>query len=146
VTGAQSAVVALGLVGVVMIVVGGREMSGARGLARCFCGCGRALPRFPLGTRAINGRGRQVIQRLAWERDVLGTDLAEITDWRRDGEEIAAALRAAMHGDVDPRSLDERVVRDWQRFGRDIEVMAVRAGAQPINAWLAMVELRPSRR
>jgi hypothetical protein len=34
--------------------------------------CGRSIPRFPLGVRAINMRGEHVRDRTAWAHEVMG--------------------------------------------------------------------------
>jgi hypothetical protein len=102
----------------------------------CFCGCGTPVPRFPLGIRSINTRGTQVSDRLAWAMDVVGSNEPELQEWFDHGTELLAALVNVMHGVRDPRSLDERVVREWQSYGRKIEVVAVGMGLPSINAWL----------
>src|SRR4051794_20051527 len=87
----------------------------------CFCGCGRAIPRFPLGTRAINARGRQVVERMQWAEETFRASChGELAVWYAQGEDIVLDLRAAMHGEIDPRSLDERPVREWQAIGRTL--------------------------
>lgn len=86
----------------------------------CFCGCGRRIPKFPLGMRSINRRGALVSQRLAETHENAG-DHPELAGWYTEGEEIVGQIQAAMHGQVDPRSLDERPVREWQRAGREIQ-------------------------
>jgi hypothetical protein len=94
----------------------------------CFCGCGRKAPRFPLGIRAINTRGRQVVTRVARIEQLVGRDIdhAQIQQWYGDGEEIARALADAIHGEIDPRMLDESAVRAWQADGREIERVYIR--------------------
>jgi hypothetical protein len=67
--------------------------------------------------RAINARGRQVKQRIAWAREHFG-DHEELADWYAEGDEILAGLAAACHGEIDPRSLDEGPVPEWQAEGR----------------------------
>jgi hypothetical protein len=101
----------------------------------CFCGCGRHISRFPLGNRSINGRGRYVTERLEWVR-AIAPDEPEFPEWCQHGEEIVRKLRAAMHGEIDPRTLDEREVRHWQAYGRNIERVAGTMGYPPINVWL----------
>lgn len=100
----------------------------------CFCSCGREIPRFPLGMRSINKRGQLVAERLAWGTAVLD---GVGTDWLREGEALRATLEATMHGDTDPRSLDESVVRAWQKVGVLLEAAVIQLGAPPINVWLA---------
>jgi hypothetical protein len=86
----------------------------------CFCGCGRTVPRFPLGTRAINTRGHQVVDRLRWAEEHGGRDEPELAEWFEEGDGIVATLAGAMHDEIDPRTLDERRVRQWQAAGRDL--------------------------
>ncbi len=90
----------------------------------CFCGCRRTIPKFPIGTRAINTRGKQVSERLAFvddEHPHLKDQNEEIAAWVEQGYAIKAALAAAMHGEADPRSLQEGPIREWQVEGRHIE-------------------------
>jgi hypothetical protein len=101
----------------------------------CFCGCGRAIPRFPLGTRAMNKRGRLVREQLAWAQAVAG-DLEQYAEWYEEGDEIVATLAAAMHGEVDPRSVNEEWVGHWQEYGRHLQVAAAMHGMPSINDWL----------
>lgn len=97
----------------------------------CFCGCGRKVPRFPLGMRSINTRGRQVVERLERNRDVLdaagilGRESDEIAHWFGEGDAIVRSLSAATHGELDPNLLDEPHVRQWQARGREIERRAL---------------------
>lgn len=95
---------------------------------QCFCGCGRSVPRFPLGTRAINTRGKQVSERLRWAEEHGGRDVPELAIWFVEGEHIAADLADVTHGELDPRALDERFVRRWQASGRDLLRNQVRGG------------------
>jgi hypothetical protein len=89
----------------------------------CFCGCGRKIPKFPLGIRSINTRGKQVTERLAFVDDWphLKNESPEIGEWVVQGKAIVAELEAAVHGDSDPRVLEEGPIRDWQTQGRNIE-------------------------
>ena len=41
-----------------------------------------------------------------------------------------------MHGELNPRSLDEDEVRQWQVYGRNMERVAVENGLPGVNAWL----------
>ena len=100
----------------------------------CFCGCGRRVPRFPLGIRSINTRGRQVVNRLDHNHAVLsaagiidleGETGPAVTDWFDEGQRIAEDLSLATHGELDPNLLDERSVRDWQARGRELERLAL---------------------
>ena len=87
----------------------------------CFCGCGRSIPRFPLGMRATNKRGAQVADRITFAEQEGLRGHPDLVDWFRNGDAIEAALAEAVHGETDPRSLDESFVRQWQAEGRDIE-------------------------
>lgn len=90
----------------------------------CFCGCGRKISKFPLGMRSINTRGRLVSERLEFvdgEHPHLKEENDEIAAWCRRGYAFREELIAAMHGETDPRSLEERPIRAWQAEGREIE-------------------------
>jgi hypothetical protein len=92
--------------------------------AECFCGCGRRIPKFPLGMRSINARGKQVSDRLGLvdgDHPHLKRENELIAAWCEQGQNIRTELVAAMHGEVDARSLEERPIRDWQAEGRRIE-------------------------
>jgi hypothetical protein len=105
---------------------------------QCFCGCGRAVSRFPLVVSSINTRGRQVEERLAYGRAMAhGADEPMFAEWIDDGDEIVALLTAAVHREVDPRMVDERAVRHWQKYGRGMEYVAVGMGLPSITSWLA---------
>jgi hypothetical protein len=56
----------------------------------CSCGCERKVPRFPLGLRSTNTRGRLVSDRLAWFEVVVGFDdmFASIRKWVDDGYQL----------------------------------------------------------
>ena len=116
-----------------------RDRGGADSLVavarECFCGCGRDIPKFPLGMRAINKRGRLVDERLEWGKALFGTS-TEFDEWFGTGEAILGDLQAAMHGELNPRSLDEDEVRQWQVYGRNMERVAVENGLPGVNAWL----------
>jgi hypothetical protein len=47
------------------------------------------------------------------------------------------AIQTAMHGDLDPRQLDEDDVRRWQLTGAGLEALDVQRGGTPINTWLS---------
>lgn len=55
----------------------------------CFCGCGRRIPKFPIGTRAMNTRGKQVSERLSLIEDknphMIGEN-GEVAAWSRLAE------------------------------------------------------------
>jgi hypothetical protein len=64
-----------------------------------------------------------VVQRLERIDELVGRDIHEpqVQQWYADGDEIVQALAEAVHGEIDPRTLDERAVRAWQADGREIE-------------------------
>jgi hypothetical protein len=64
--------------------------------------------------RSINKRGVLVTERLEWGWSVLG-EMPSASDWLDDGASLRDQLVAGMHGDVDPRALDEREVAHWQK-------------------------------
>lgn len=73
--------------------------------------------------RAVNTRGKQVSKRLDsvdGEYPHFKTENEEIANWVEEGRAIQADLRAAMHGEIDPRTLDEPPIREWQATGREI--------------------------
>jgi hypothetical protein len=86
----------------------------------CFCGCERAVPRFPLGMRAINTRGRQVVGRIEDVERRGGRNVPELAEWFEEGDAIVALLREITHCVRDPRSVNERAIREWQADGRAI--------------------------
>jgi hypothetical protein len=76
-----------------------------------------------------------VSERLAYGAAMVG-EAPDMAAWFEDGRRIVAELRAAMHGEIDPRSLDEDRVRHWQEYGRNIESGAVAVGQPGIKEWL----------
>jgi hypothetical protein len=88
--------------------------------------------------RSMNVRGRQVSKRLAWARAVIGDDLDP--EWQDEGEATILSLRGAMHGELDRDLIarTEPAVRDWQRYGRELEANAVAAGLSSLNDWLGL--------
>jgi hypothetical protein len=103
--------------------------------SECFGGCGLTIPRFPLGLRSINKRGKLVSERLAWAEAVADAN-QKSPEWVEDGRAILAELRGAMHGEIDPRMVEEARVRHWQEYGWGIEIAAKEAGLPVINEWL----------
>lgn len=101
----------------------------------CFCGCGQTVPKFPLGVRSVNTRGRQVAERLAYGLAMPG-DAEDFANWLEGGTAILVELRAAVHGDLDPRAVSEPAVRHWQAYGQNIERGAVTLGHPSIREWL----------
>jgi hypothetical protein len=90
----------------------------------CFCGCGRRIPKFPLGMRAMNKRGRQVSERLSLVEDEnshMIDENEEIAAWVEAGQGFRSELVAAMHGELDPSLVAETPIREWQAEGRNIE-------------------------
>jgi hypothetical protein len=104
----------------------------------CFCGCGRKVPRFPLGLRSMNTRGRLVSDRLAWFEVVVGFDgMSEnIREWVEEGYQLIGELRAAMHGSVDPRELESGPSSVWLKYGRWIDSCARAEGVPSLDSWL----------
>lgn len=102
---------------------------------QCFCGCGATIPRFPLGIRSINTRGEQVKLRLDWANDVYAERSEGLEPWFAEGAEWVAGLAAAVHGELDSRSLDEAAVRHWQAYGRNMEKVARGYGKPGVLAW-----------
>jgi hypothetical protein len=85
--------------------------------------------------RSINTRGRLVAERLAYGEAMVG-EVEEMSDWIEDGYNILAELRAAIHGEIDPRSLEEGRVRHWQKYGRGFDHAALALGQPNIKDWL----------
>ena len=105
-------------------------------MADCFCGCGRRIGRFPLGTRSVNDRGKIVAERLAWAMALGKATGKGEPEWFENGLAIIISLQQAMHGEINIRELDESYVRNWQMFGLEMEYAVVQDGATPINRWL----------
>jgi hypothetical protein len=132
-------------------------------MAECFCGCGRTVPRFPLGIRIINKRGELVAQRLAWaeahvneEGKRIGEDVTvpgDETPWLDNGITVIEMLRTIVHGEPTEvtrhsdygdelaartkQALDatQAASKDWLDKGWAIEHIAVQVGATPIRKW-----------
>lgn len=49
-----------------------------------------------------------------------GRDVPELAGWFEEGDTIVSLLSGITHGERDPRSVDERAIRDWQAEGRAI--------------------------
>jgi hypothetical protein len=79
--------------------------------------------------RAINTRGRQVVGRIDEVERRGGRGVAELADWFEEGDAIVALLSEVTHGDRDPRSVNERAIREWQADGRAIAPTARQAQA-----------------
>ena len=82
----------------------------------CFCGCGLKVSTWAfLGAGAVNTRGRQVRDRLHTMEHEYGIprDVDDDTAaWYAEGHEIMEALAAVVHGELRPRDVDERCVRE----------------------------------
>jgi hypothetical protein len=71
----------------------------------CFWGCGRSIPRFPLGSRSASTRGRLIAERLVWFADVapgLAISDDNLGNWFDGGERLLVEIRDMLHGDLDP--------------------------------------------
>jgi len=77
-----------------------------------------------------------VSERLAWSIAVLPETGPNLDEWLDGGHEVVAVLRGAMHGTVDPGSINEYWVREWQKPGQDLEKQAASLGLPSINQWL----------
>jgi hypothetical protein len=85
----------------------------------------------------MNTRGRLVAERLAYSESILGEpETPDMEDWFEAGYDALSDLRESMHGVIDPRSVEERAIRHWQKYGREIERVARRFGKPALNRWL----------
>jgi hypothetical protein len=103
-------------------------------MPRCFCGCGRKVPRFPLFIRSANNLGQDVAERLSWAQAVMDDKLD--AEWAAEGQAHLEALRDATHGITHPREVENSALSRWLGYGRQIEVLAIEVGAPGINVWL----------
>jgi hypothetical protein len=111
---------------------------------RCFCGCGAVVGRFPLFIRSVNNLGRDVTERLAYTRSILGEQMQNpnFASWGADGDSHIVLLRDAMH---DHTPIDQDELQRWMRVGREIEKAFIDMGGPPIRVWLNMPdEMRES--
>jgi len=121
----------------------------------CFCGCGDQIPRLPLGLRSVNDLGKDVTERLAYTRAILGDLVGHPTfaTWDADGEEHVKTLQNALHyfihddmqelrndPDTFPPQIDRPELHRWMSTGRDVERSLIQLGAPPIKEWLRMPE------
>ena len=60
------------------------------------------------------------MERLSWAEEEGARRQEELAGWFEQGEEIVGLLAATMHGEIDPRTVDERPIREWQATGRDL--------------------------
>jgi hypothetical protein len=70
----------------------------------CFCGCGRSVPRFPLGLRSVNKRGARHAADVSKIQRLLDAGMRSPTAeaYVADGEEIMERIALAVHGRTDP--------------------------------------------
>lgn len=116
---------------------------------KCFCGCGDDVPRFPLFIRSANNLGRDVTERLAYARGILGDQIRHpsFAPWEADGVEHVSALSGAIHYHTDddqrefrdqlpaPR-VDQAELQRWLKAGREMERSLIAMGAPSILVWL----------
>jgi hypothetical protein len=69
----------------------------------------------------MNTRGRLVAERIAYTEQHGGRDNPDLAPWFAEGEAIVSTLAGAMHGEIDPASVDERPIREWQAIGREFQ-------------------------
>jgi hypothetical protein len=85
----------------------------------------------------MNTRGRLVAERLAYSEAILGEPATpDMANWFEAGYDALGELRDTMHGEIDPRTVDERPIRHWQKYGRGIEGVARGLGKPGIKRWL----------
>lgn len=117
---------------------------------RCFCGCGRKVPRFPLGLRSVNKRGRRIAKDVALIEGLLGSGLRSpnAEAFVEDGHGIEAKLAEAVHARTDPGPGTEAESRDFMRRARERFIVgrighaAKRAGLSADEAGDAMADGR----
>ena len=68
----------------------------------------------------MNRRGQQVSERIVVFEQAGLRDDPRLEDWFAEGEKFKAELRAAVHKEIDPASVAEAPVRDWQAYSRDV--------------------------
>jgi hypothetical protein len=120
---------------------------------KCFCGCGDDVPRFPLFIRSANNVGRDITERLAYARAILGDQIRHpsFARWESDGAEHIETLSYAIHyhTDDDYRDLrnelpapavNQSELQRWLKTGRDMERGLIQMGAPSILVWLQMPE------
>lgn len=88
---------------------------------RCFCGCGRRAPRFPLGLGSINTRGRRIGKDVALIEMLLATGLQSpnAEAFVEDGHAILSELAEAVHTRTDPGRDVETESREFMRRTRE---------------------------
>jgi hypothetical protein len=72
----------------------------------CFCGCGRPIPRIPIGLRSMNTRGRLVSDRLAWFEVVTG-----VLQWSPEDDDRILQIDALRWGFVLLSAFDDYAER-----------------------------------
>lgn len=125
---------------------------------KCYCGCGDDVPRFPLLIRSANNLGRDVTERLAYARAILGDEIhhRSFAGWDEDGDKHIETLSYAIHyyTDDDFRELRDELpapainqseLQRWLEAGRDMEKDLIQMGAPSILVWQQMPdEMRDS--
>jgi hypothetical protein len=94
--------------------------------------------------RSINNLGRDVTERLAYTRSILGDQMqhTNFASWDADGESHIALLRDAVHHHT---PVDQDELQRWMAAGREIEKAFIDMGGPPIRVWLNMPdEMRES--
>lgn len=78
-------------------------------MAECFCGCGKRVPRFPLGTRSVNKRGARHRDDVASVQKWLdlGVESPNAEAYIAECEDVMEALAAGIHGRYEPSSATE---------------------------------------
>lgn len=73
---------------------------------------------------------------IAGDRSLNSADVPSLDPWLKGGHRLVADLRAAMHGEIDPRSLDEAEVREWQEVAWKLNPLLVAEGKPSVTSWL----------
>jgi hypothetical protein len=112
---------------------------------KCFCGCGKDVPRLPLFVRSANNLGRDVSERLAYTRAVLGDQIhhPNFAGWEADGVAHIGILGNAIHHHT---PVDASELQRWLGAGREMEKFLIQMGGPSILVWLQMPdEMRESK-
>jgi len=88
---------------------------------KCFCGCGRKVPAFSVGMRAINWRGRRIAKDVARIEGLLGSGLRSpnAEAFVEDGRRLVEELAEAVHTRTDPGLAVEAESREFMRRARE---------------------------